>query len=734
MYYVQPDIMNFPTQNKELSQEFNFAVEMFKFFPKTVNLAFEGKRLASADETNTHQMGGWTVSDDWYQALNEYSIPGELAHTIATDEHYNRNMSDDMSDKQTQWQQKIENGQIANNTDVFNNVSLTGWGDNNTWGFNGGDWVSGFVHFSNGLTKEYFWGENVAASIDNVDYDAQGNEWNHLEQRKSLGLAAIGQKNVTMPKDTALDADVEKSYFIGDFLTSIGSNWDELQLVLDKLSGQSYYEMVMNGVEPDRRGSSYLALTDREKTLLIASMVESRNRVYSICEKVMGPVAATWSDQQMIANINSWLKSHSSQALSHGINAFRILMENSHLMLNQIYQFSKTTSYNDAGYSSSMLDRYAFWQFNKDSGAEYFNKYNPDNDSYHIEHDDYWDQWGRPGSDSRGAIFNFINTQFPGSVDNSAIRDYLMKPLSSFSLDSKVSDMPDPPAGAASGLKAMKWLIEQWFGASNRVQPGYNNVPKPESLKPYVEYGDGANGGNQFSTARPAGYSSGYTTQNIGGRTVMVPNTVSNQGTAGESYGWDRVGGPVDDRSEDNFYTTDSDNNSISSSDDKTRGTWTDIYNTLRTEYGLSYVSPRAINGDCHAFYVRKQFSGLNTDEIMGRGGFIAPFVNSWAVNFDGKFTLHGKNTDKMRMDIFNFMDQTETQHYKRADRKYREDKEQNQNDEADAEKYSAKVAGAAKNERKRSEQTVQATAQKRRQEAQSSAAKPHSAKKPKKS
>lgn len=703
-YYVPPDILNFPTQNKKLAKDFNFLAEMFKFMPKIATLAYEGKRMAGEKDENTHEVAGWKVTDEWYQALNEYTISNDaLYDKVSKNDAYNLAYREGNSNSE-----KIS----RSNEEALNKRGDWAYDDN---------LVAGFVHFNNGLDNtEYFWGENAASSLVNADYDAQGNEWNHLEKCKPLGLAGLGVKSgAELPKDTDLEAEVEQAYFINDFLGSIGSSWGELEGILDKLSGQSYYQMVMNAVQPGKEGASYAVLSNRERTILIASMVESRNRVYSIATEVFGPVAATWDDQQMMAHFDDWMAKNYTQGASHGINAFRLILETSHQMLNQIHQFSKTST--DTSYTMSILDRYAFRQYQTDSGMEYFNKYSA--------YGNFRPNGQHPCSDKKGAIFSFID-EMVGSwaLENDDIRAYLCRPLTvqyRMSFDTTVDQMPDPPGVTgtqARQLKSMKWLIEQWFGASTWIRPNYNDMPKPVAMKPDIElYGDfddyprdgwGYNNGG-------GSYLEGYKVEYIDGQKLYLPSSIAgDRAYSARSLGWDRVAGPFDFQDEDNLVS-DLKGGRIKSGTDQ----WYSLYmgkNGVRDRYTLGYVSPlvpyydQLLNDDIgwHNTYSRKQFAGLDQQEIMGRQGFVDPYFQSWAVNIEGKLTLKGEKTDKIRLNLFSFMDQAGTQRYKRAKRKYEEDKEDLKYEQAQEEKQAQKIAGSQKNDRKRAEQQTGLNAQ----------------------
>ncbi len=709
-YYVPPDIMNFPTQNKELAKDFNFLAEMFKFMPKVVTVAMEGKRLAENDNKEAIKLGGWKISNEWYDALEEYTVPQNLYDTLNNDPNYHIPTGAAMA-----W----SNVQEVENTKNWN------------YDYN---MVSGFVHFNNGTDKnEYFWGEKTAAALRNVQYDAKGCQWNHLEKKLPLGLASLGVKDgEELALDDTLNADVDKPYFIGDFLASIGSNWGELQGILNKLSGQSYYQMVMNAVEPGREGSSYAALSNRENTILIASMVESRNRVYKIASDVFGPVALTWNDREMMANFENWASKNYEQGLSHGVNAFRLILETSHLMLNQIYQFSRTSIpvSNDNSYTMSILDRYAFRQYAQASGAEYFNNYS----SY--SGFDSNNDGKSPRSDRKGAIFGFIDEMMPGCLGS--VRDYLCEPLSSeyqLSYDTRVDQMPDPPAGTSNPgfIKAMKWLIEQWFGASTWVRPNYNNMPKSVALAPRVDYASNCASGSQDDKT-PTGYDVNgryvekYKLENIGGRQAYVPQAVYDPNSS-RSMGWDRVAGPWDwdytwsCNMEDTFWGYQSGHQE-----------WYDVYMGMRAEYGsIGWLNPNIPAQDAaantfgyHNTYARKQFGGLNQQEILGRGGYVAPFNNSWAVHIEGRLQMLGDKTDKIRMNIFTFMDQSGSRRYKRAQERYTENKEEQKYDEAQEEKQMQKISANHKAEQRRAETQIEALAQKHQKEERTAANKSH--------
>jgi hypothetical protein len=727
-YYVVPDIINFPTQDKTLAKDFNFLTEMFKFFPKFVDLSYEGKRLAQAGDTNTQTIGGVTVTQEFADALNEYSIPAgsDLENEIYSNTNYDTNTWDP-------------------NYHPLDNQEAIDYDGN--WTYNA-NMVSGFVHFNEGVDKdEYYWGEKVAEGLSNVDFTPQASDWNHLEEKKPLGLAGLAVSTTDdRPLDTSLDPDVDQPYFIGDFLSSLGLGNDlsSVNNVLDQFPGLSYYEIVMNAAEGKL---SYKNLSPQDQVLLIAAMVESRNRVFKIATDIFGPVASTWSDQQMMDNFSNWMDKNYSQGASHGIDAFRILLETSHMMLNQFAVYSEIDDGAQNGEEMSMLDRYAFGQFSKDSGAEFFNHYDgADILGPQFASDPLCQQYIPADNDAsdRGAIFNYIEQLIPGALDNNDLCNYLCKPLRAtvnFSPDTAVGDLPLPPDFVVNGqaltpgqlnqLRAMKWLIEQWFGTNRVNNANYNSMPRSESIAPIMDYNGNYNSSLQVAYFNnvPGEEAYGCDGTDLGpGAAVFIPGTFATD--AARSYGWDRVAGPFDGVVGEGFMRAlwnDPNGKVLSDNGTSPPEAWYAVYNDFRAMYGLAYITPGAVgqmvNGTptapFHYDLVRKQFSGLNQDEITGKGGDLDPYRDSWAVHMEGELRNRGDLMDKLRMNIYNFLDQSGTQTYNRAEDKYEEDKEQEEEDDANDEKVADKIQAAHQAEQKQLERALEAAAQRMQKEAQ---------------
>ncbi|MBU1867815.1 MAG: hypothetical protein KKD13_05010, partial [Candidatus Margulisbacteria bacterium] len=451
----------------------------------------------------------------------------------------------------------------------------------------------------------------------------------------------------TKAKDASLDTDVNKSFFLTDaFLGAIGSSWPEVNSVLNKFSGQSFYQLVMNSTQPDRVGVSYKAMNQRELFLIVAAMIEARNRVHSVAEKIFGSVSLTWDDKQMMAAFDQWMDQNSKSGLSHGVNAFRILFQMQHLFLNEMAMFTATDE--SRGYSAAVLDRAAFKQFSKDLGGEFYSG----------------------ASGDKGALFGFIESM--GIPMNDEEVNFLRGNLASMNIHTRPEDIPLPDnlKGYGAKLQAAKWLLEQWFG-SNKVVAGYNEMPKAETSGPLSwDFFD-----------KPNEY--------VAWNGLKVPVTISDPNSA-RSYGWDRVSGPYFD------YRYDSRSNNLRKTDNSeiqySSPEWAIAYEALRAQYGLAYLNPNSYNDNYnHRNYTRMQFGWLTPQEIMGKSGNIAPYANSWAVYSFGNLMRNGEVKDKMRMNIYTFMEAMEKSRFKRAQDKYEEDKDRIKNEEADIEKRMAK-------------------------------------------
>ncbi len=81
---------------------------------------------------------------------------------------------------------------------------------------------------------------------------------------------------------------------------------------------------------------------------------------------------------------------------------------------------------------------------------------------------------------------------------------------------------------------------------------------------------------------------------------------------------------------------------------------------------------------------------------------------------------LKGERTDKIRLNIYTFMDQAGTRRYKRATERFTEKKEEKQYDEAQEQKQMDKASATNRSERQRAEQQTAAVAQSHRKQAQS--------------
>jgi hypothetical protein len=254
---MQPDVFNFPTQNKGMAKDFNFATELFKFLPKFVCLAYQGKRYATQDEIEgkngqrAYNEGSWQASQEWEDAFNEFGITDSLAATVYGSAY---NASAANGNYKPKTNQESANWYLANSN------ATTTW----TWRT---DWVSGFNHFNVGLTDgDYFWGEKLGKDITNADFVAEAGEWNHLTTKKPWqGLASLTAGNGPRPKDHTLDADVDHAVYVDQFLGAINKNWGDMNGVVG--TDLSYYQWVMNATQGK---TSWKNLTSEQATLMMA--------------------------------------------------------------------------------------------------------------------------------------------------------------------------------------------------------------------------------------------------------------------------------------------------------------------------------------------------------------------------------------------------------------------------------------------------------------------------------
>jgi hypothetical protein len=592
-----PDISNW-VGNDTMGRQANFGMEMLKFMPRFEMMAYAGKKKAPEGEGQTINYFDndgvaqtWQVTDDWYNAFNEYGISSALYDKWTIDPDHNPLVG----------------------TNPTNNSGVVSWltGHTTSEGYNyhaldyHTTWVFGFNHFNIGIKPDqYWWGEGTGGNFTNVDFIAESGEWNH-----------IGVKKHADQKDARWEAGVGQNNLFGvnDFLQSIGTSWESANAMLnsDQFQGLNYYEMVMNMTNGR---PSYKNLNQMGQLQFIATMIESRNRAWQAMSEVFGPVAKTWDDQQMMSHFQTWLNQNRSPVFSHGLDLFRFFFGIQHSFINRVTQFYKDGDMGKhEGYNQSALDSYAFAEFGKDMGGEWYNNADFNGD----------------GSKTRGAIFDYVASQFGWGDD---IQNFMKSDIPGFSPTTKPGEIGLPGAfsdyseAQKAKLRGCKWLAEQWFGAAKSTA-AYNNMPKWEGHMPAFDLGN----------------SDHYDVFNIAGvGEVRVSKAVTDPNEA-RSYSWDRVAGPYHKDGSGYIVTTGGDH---WSSPEETNL----IHDALRgMGYQIGYVTPYTDYYN-HYNYARVQFAGLTYRDIMGSGGKMEPYQNSWAVRSEGLLYRSGHQTDMMRL------------------------------------------------------------------------------------
>ncbi|MFC1570923.1 hypothetical protein ACFL31_00060 [Candidatus Margulisiibacteriota bacterium] len=667
----QPDVLNFPVENRDLAQDFNFAAEFFKFAPKLQCLAFDGKRIeGSSDEAEGAHLGDWRVTDEWVEAINEYSVPDGLTAELFGSDYWGGDAA--------------ASGQVfRNNAEVVSYYEGKG---EDPWDWHN-DWVAGFNNFDKGERKtSYFEGEGVARGVGNADYVAEAHEWNHLEKKKYLGLMSLlNDYDNAGPKEESLNADVaQEAFYIGDLLDTLDFSWEEVNSLLqsDKFKDQSYYQIVMNAIDPNRRNNSYKALDESrgEHIQVLAAMIEARNRGFGAMEKIFGSVDQTWNDPAVQASIMSWLGPRTqTMGLSHGINSFRLFYQMQNQFMKMMTLFYEDRP--DRVDSAAMLDKYAFWQFVKDLGVEFYFGENRDPDGDDII--------------TKGSIFEYIERDLGIDFDSDddkakAIRKFLCSEtdVPNFSFKTKPGDinisecLPGDEneghrqelSGVANKVKAYKWLLEQWFGAT-KVKSGYNGMPKADVLAPEYDLNDGDD----------------YEWESVGCWDVKVTPAIT-QSNGARSYGWGKVFGAFHNNVEHShghaFWANDG--NGERWIEDNT-AEWREIYTLLRGKYpGLAYISEQAPEGGPRKNTVQYQFRGLGRNARYGISGNREVYANSGAVFAEGNLARFGEIRDMTKIEVWETLENQEKINFDRAMKKYRRKKEKRDEDAIDNARYEA--------------------------------------------
>lgn len=355
-----PDLSNFITGDADLKKLADFGLEMMKFLPKFEQLIYAGK-MNGIDVTFTHgpEDDEAQVSQEWWDAFNEFNITdGE----IDSDSRFAcfRELRDDHGAvTRTRLTDLNGDGHITNADTIIwheNNGGADGMAD---WRQ---DWVAGQHHRVDRFGPfgsedgSGFAGGGMGAQFKNIDFVAEGSEWNHIKQKNGKedgqGLALADQSYFLSRSEYNTDFD---------FLGAIGKTWGDVKTLLEThpaLAGKSFYEIAMDPAK------SYQSLTAEQATLLVAAMYESRERAWQCMTEMVCPVDLTRSDRDTINYIDheSLLTKVNSYTNSHELALFPLFLYMQHSFQNQVTTFYYDRSKGDA-YTLSALDDARFTDF-----------------------------------------------------------------------------------------------------------------------------------------------------------------------------------------------------------------------------------------------------------------------------------------------------------------------------------------------------------------------------------
>ncbi len=342
-----PDLANFVTSSKDLKELANFGLEMMKFLPEFEQLIYAGKMVAGEGEEGAvaFEHGGETswATEEWWEAFNKYEITDPSQYGL-------NGLSDLDGD-----------GKISNSDTIpwweASHSDQDGFGE---WRES---WIFGMHHRAprfgavGSQDGSSIAGAGMGAYFKNIDFVAEASEWNHIMLRSGEGF-----------NPTAIE---DKAYFVNKILEGMGKNWDHVKKLLNnKFAGQSFYEIVMSG--------SYKTCSDEEATLLIAAMLESRERAWAAMTEAFGPVTDTRNDAAMIDAIDSFIYSNNPYINHHALSLFPLFFYMQHSFQNQLTMYYEEEP--NRGLNLSVLNNERFWEFAEWMGRESYDNADKDND------------------------------------------------------------------------------------------------------------------------------------------------------------------------------------------------------------------------------------------------------------------------------------------------------------------------------------------------------------------
>ncbi|MFH1361974.1 MAG: hypothetical protein ABIH69_04905 [bacterium] len=644
-----PDLANFITGDDDIKLMANFGLEMRKFLPDFEQLMYAGKMLGTAGDVHMEHGGGTTyVTDEWWDAFNEYGIAVEdLPEEGAAEGHqyqilagvrdYDGDGLITNADTIAWYEEGVPDGDgladfrgsFLNDRSIFNED---------------GDvvnarkrWISGQHHRVGRYTpfgsedEIGVAGAGLLGGFRNIKDVVNASDWNHINRKNGSGVDAQSERLVN------------RSYFIApseysdfDFLGDIVASWSDIDALLARpeFEGKSFYQIIMDPAK------AYQRLSGRDAALLIAGMYESRERAWMCMTEVFGDVTDTRNDDAMMEVIDSFVMGNNPYMNHHALSLFPMFLYMQHSFQNRVSMFYEQARAYDGsaiGWNKSVLDEERFLEFAEWMGGT----------TYGVDPDDYDD------IENPGALYDYRDSLGEGTAAYNAVNQ----------------------------------LIDKWFGASD-----------VENERPLWEgYGQDLAAGRWVNVRN-------FTLESDDRETVdWVWEYDLEAGSP--SYAWDRkwskermyfsTDRPVD--------LTDRDGEADGSRAANNGNNWrrvVDWTNLHQSVYGDQSKMSTLFRGGVHPNYLAPQFSRLNYNEtVMGQ-----PFGENWAVHGVGMFLKWGEGMDIIRVMERNAHKRVASAAFKQDKTNYYERKEELELEEAMEEKIAMKLMMKRRAERKKME------------------------------
>ena len=596
-----PDLSHFLTGDDQLALLANFGLEMRKFLPDFEQMVYSGDMIAKEGEGQLIEHGimkdergnilrnpdgtprkyeTW-VTNEWWQALNEYGLTTEEARAYAA----LAGLSD--------FDDRDEDGRITNADTIVwadDPEGFDGFGD-----FRGDEldndntqerdlseskqkrWIAGQHHRTGRFTPfgseadVGMAGASLLKGFKNVKKTVDAADWSHITTKSGASASPEVAEQSYFLQSSAYNPDF-------NFLTAIGSSWEEVTALFESggpLAGKSFYQIVM-----DR---SYTELSQKQATLLIAAMYESRERGWACMAEVFGDITESRSDADMIASIDGFFSEHNAYNDHHALSLFPLFLYMQHSYTNQLTMFYEKG--NNQGYNASVLDEERFYEFSCWAGTRAYQGADDADEQTNILYQ-YRDTLGaRYGEDSAQyrAVIDLIDRWFgAANVENGRP---IYEKYGDRTDGGRWVDIDDYTLTARSARGAARGTVVSWVWQPEVTDASYGWDRKWSNSNLY------------YSTDRPADLSA------RGDATYLQPN----------NNGPSTAGLMVHD--------------------------WTMVHQRL---YGDQSKLNPLFYGAVHPNYIASQFAGLSYTQVVSG----PVFASNWAVHAVGMFLKWGEGLD----------------------------------------------------------------------------------------